>query len=450
MTASIWDPSGGVIPEGIQDLRNDLASSAVGEGGALVKGKGSKSGEIEFTLLEYTDWGNPNVMRCLSATQRADYLSGAGTIDISTPVQTYVTTVNGAAPVEFPAGTMKLTKEILLPSHGQLFGAHKNQSGNAGGTKILFQPTTLKSLFVKASPGTLQDGFCIDGFWVLGNSTDATGNSLYGLDITKINKSRFANMSFSGFRTAVQCNSTVNNRFEFIQMANSYISNISYTGGQATTDVWDQMYCTNAPIGIQTSGTNLNIRFNRPILESIELYGLNLVRESYGFSFTDTYAEDINSGNNAAGALFRCGHDGTTNAGAINLIVAGGKLGGRNAGKAGYCFDLDHIDGVIFGGFHMAHWITGVQTSGFTSHDQIISYPWTAGDVTNICNDKTKMAGIYPQTVFNDVAQSAMNAKFYDLRVDNLINYANDAAAAGGGLVTGDLYRTAGAVMVKL
>lgn len=368
-----------------------------------------------------------------------DYGADAtGLTDSTTAIQNAITAAVAAGnSVYMPAGTYLITDTITCPAKTMVIGEHRSQSAIQNGTKILFQPTTLKSLFSTGPTGTFKDGYCFENLWVVGNSTTSTGNSFRAFDLIKVIKSRFTNMRVDGFRTAFRVEATINNRFEFIQMANNYLHNIFYTGDYATTDVWEQCYISNAPIGVQTDGYNLGIRFNNCVFESLDNYGINLVKESYGWIAQNTYAEDVPSVNTATNAMFRVGYDGTTLAGAPQLVVNGGYIAGRNAGAVGSLLDVDYTDGVILGGFMAARYTNIVKTSSNTLTNQIVATGWTAASVSNMVTDTTKVSGYYSVGVFNGGTRNLQTAKFSNILTGPLTLDSSASATTAGYLQLG-------------
>jgi hypothetical protein len=339
--------------------------------------------------------------------------------------------------VYMPAGTYLVTDTLDCPAKTMVRGEHRSQSAIQNGTKINFQPTSLKSLFSTGPTGSFKDGYCFENLWIVGNSTTATGNSFRAFDLIKVIKSRFTNLRIDGFRAAFRVEATINNRFEFIQMANNYLYNIHYTGDSATTDVWEQCYISNAPIGVQTDGVSIGIRFNNCIFESLETYGINLVKEVYGWIAENTYVEDVPSNNTATNAMFRVGFDGATLAGTPQLLIHGGYVAGRNAGAVGSLLDVDFTDGVTLGGFIAARYTNIVKTSSNTQTNQIVAAGWTAASVSTMVTDITKVSGYYPIGVFNSGSRNLQTAKFQGILTGPLTLDSGAAATTAGNLQLG-------------
>ncbi len=348
-----------------------------------------------------------------------------------------------------PGGTTAyvITDQITIAQHTNIRGDHWHM-GSTGGTRINFTPSSAKSLFVAAS-GALKDGYSIEGLVIVGNSASAAGNSIYAFDIDNIIKSRFSNIRIYNFRTGIRCFATIMNRFEFVHVNDCHIQNILYDGGIATTDVWDTCYIINGPIGIQTNGASVGIRFVNCIIESITTYGVNLVKEVYGWQFVNTYSEDVPNSGTATDAMFRVGYDGTTLAGEIQLIVSGGYFGGRNAGASGSLFDIDYTDGVILGGFHVTRYTNVVKTSSNTQTTQVITKGWTSVTVTNQVTDVTKITGYYGKDTLTSGSRNRQNAIFSEVAflnspttpLNDYREYTSTSAACTGAITTAAIWK---------
>lgn len=388
------------------DDTSSAAADLSGDGGAdFIGWIRAAVGAVSYTLGTWLGWQKPNVLEFMTTAQRINYLAGTGSIDMTSAVQAAEDAATTAGRVlEWPGGAALITDTISRSTGSQWLGEHRNKGlpGFINGTKIKFQPTSAKSLWVPSgAPALFRVGYSTVGFHVEGNSASAAGNSIYAFDVHGINKSTFADLTITGFRYGFRCYGTIDNAFDRVAINNTYIASVLYDGGSSTTDVWDKCYFANSPIWVQTNGANIGIRFVKPTVESITTYGMNIVRESWGFEVDAPYLEDVPSANVATNAAFRVGYDGTTLAGAKQLTVRGGILGGRNAGGVGSAFDIDYTDGVEVGGFHMARFTNGIKTSANTQTNQILSLGWTAASVSNLVTDDTKVTGFFPQTVFN-------------------------------------------------
>lgn len=328
---------------------------------------------------------------------------GNGVTNDTAAIQAAIAASVAASTVLFvPGGTYLVTDTLSIPNKTQIVGEHRHQYAATSGTTINFQPTTAKSLFVPdGAPSAFRWGFALENLYISGNSANASGNSIYAIDAHGWNKSVVRNVAITNFRTGVRCYATINNRFEFLQIQSCYVQNILYDGGFSTTDVWEQCYIGTAPIGVQTNGANLAIRFNSCLFESITTYGINIVKECYGFLFLNCYGEDTPNANVATNALFRVGYDGAVLAEAPQLIIAGGHYGGRNAGGVGSFIDVDYTDGVQLGGMFISRFTNVVKTSANTQTHQIVATGWTSATVGTQVTDTTKVDGFYPLGAFN-------------------------------------------------
>jgi hypothetical protein len=344
---------------------------------------------------------------------------GDGTTDCTNAIQS---AINASAAISvkalFQAGTYLVTGQITLPNNTQMSGTHGHMSF-WGGTRISFQPTTAQKLFVPVNTGSFVDGYHIKDFYIQGNSTNSTGNSTTAIDCVKITKSRFTNLRIQGFRTGNRCEATINNRFEFCHITDNWLHNIFYTGAYATTDVWEQCYISNAPIGVQTDGITLGIRFNNCIFESITTWGVNIVKECYGWSFTNCYSEDTPNANVATNAMFRVGFDGAVLAETPQLTIMGGHYGGHNGASYGAFLNVDYTDGITLGGFTVSRYVNVVRTSANTQTNQIVAEGWVQASISTTVSDTTKVVGHYPNMSFNGGTRNHQNAFYNSLGFPN-------------------------------
>lgn len=322
--------------------------------------------------------------------------------------------------VEYLGGSYLITDTLSMPNKTQIMGQHYHQYVD-GGTKIIFSPVTAKSLFVPSgAPAAFRFGYSLQNLYILGNSASAVGNSVYAIDAHGWNKCLVRNVAINQFRTGVRCYATINNRFEFVQIQNCYIQDILYDGGFSTTDVWEQPYFGNAPIGVQTNGINLGIRWVDIAIEGVTTWGFNICKESYGFMVEGGYSEDVPTANVATNALFRVGFDGAALSGAgVQLVVKGGLWAGRNAGAVGACLDVDFSDGVIFEPGGVLRWTNAIRTSANTQTNQVVSGPFVTVTVGTTVSDTTKVLGFYPLGSFNSGTRNAQNLSAWQIRFPN-------------------------------
>lgn len=337
-----------------------------------------------------------------------------------------------------PAGTYRVTDTLNIPSFTQIQGEHKYQNkGGYGvtpkGTKIHFEPTSAKSLFVASGTppfGTFRGCYSIDGLYIQGNSTSASGNSVIALDVDQVTEGNFSNLAIVGFRTGIRCVGTISNRFCFNFIYSCFVQNILYDGNTATTDVWEQCYISNAPIGVKTNGESLAIRFNNCIFESIENYGVELTKECYGWQFTGTYVENVPSIANANGCMFRVGHTGSSLAVTPALIVTGGVIGGRNAGSIGNAVDVDYAYGVIINGVTFARYTNVVRATANTIAGTVVTNSNQFVQCTSFYSGPTgKLQGSFPNGAVNLGAAYGQNGAYRNISADQLQAYDGNGSA---------------------
>lgn len=322
--------------------------------------------------------------------------------------------VNYAAPlgalVYVPQGTYLITETISLPFHSKISGVSKTQSGtnfnvNSPGSKIVFAPTTAKSLFTTTgsttSTGGFRFGYYLEGLYIQGNSTNASGNSIYALEIKNVIYSTFKDIVIEGFRTDIYIIGTINNRFENVHCASAYIYNVLYDGGTSTTDVWTQCTFHYAPTGVEIQGSVLGLRFTDCLFETLDNYGMNLSKESFGIIVTNSYGENVPATANANGAMFRVGYDGTTNVVANKLTIIGGYYGGRNVGNVGYWLDIDYAYGVLISSPYIARYSYLVRTTANTTAGVISFNNGQFLQCSNKFTGPIEPVGVYPASVVN-------------------------------------------------
>ena len=428
--ASVWTRQADPIGQ----ISDDLAATT---GAGLIGWIRAATGAIAYTLGEFLGWQKPNVMEFMTVAQRIDYLTGAGALDVTAAIQAAENAATSAGRLlEFPGGCALITDTISRATGSQWIGEHRNQGlpSFINGTKIKFQPATPKDLWVPSgAPSLYRVGYCTEGFHVAGNS-----NARYCWDVYGINKSKFKDLSIDGFQVGMRMYGTIHNDLDNISITNSSTSAVLYNGGTCTTDTWGKTYIANAPIGIQTNGSCVAIRFRDLTMESITTYGVNIVKEAQ-LIVDELYTEDIGNGGSATSAAFRIGYDGTTLSGAPQLIVGKGVVGGRNAGGVGSAFDIDYTDGVqIGGGLHVTRFTNGIKTSANTSTNQVVSLGWTCSSVSNIVTDDTKISGFFPKAVFNGSSRNAQTHRFL-----------GDQYSSPGGACTGAITTSSGWNLAK-
>lgn len=360
-----------------------------------------------------------SVFDFMSALEIADVKARTSGFDVTLAIQTAVTyAVSEKAKLYFPAGTYLVTDTINLPIGAQLVGETGFQLVRSFGvdpkaTTINFQPTTLKSLFVCSgtSHSNFRFHYSIEGFYLRGNSTDASGNSNYALELRGSIYARYENIGIEQFRTGILCDRTINNRFCNIYTTGK-VQAVLYAGNNETTDVWEQCSFQQSPIGVQTAGSSIGVRFSNSLFEQLDTYGVNLTKETQNFTFENCYAEDVCFGGAATSAMFRVGFDGTTAAGPTQLTVIGGLYAGRNAGTVGAFLTCDVINGVVIVSPDVRRFTTGILTSASTSDNTIVVQGFVAQSVTTVVTDIIKIAGIYPTGVFSGANKNQQRGIF--------------------------------------
>lgn len=419
------ETSKAITPFGLQ------ATLTSNTGATLVGWIKAATGAVSYTLGTWLGWQKPNVLEFMSTAQRIDYLAGTGSLDVTAAVQAAETASTSAGRLlEWPGGCALITDTISRATGSQWVGEHRNKGlpGFINGTKIKFQPASAKYLCAPAgAPALYRVGYSTVGFHIEGNSASAVGNSIAVMDVHGINKSTFADLTITGFRRGFRLYATIDNAFDKVAINNTYVESVLYDGGVSTTDVWDKCYFANSPIWVQTNGANLGIRFINPTVESITTYGMNLVKESWGFDVVNPYLEDVPSANVSTNAAFRVGYDGTTLSNATQLKVHGGVIGGRNAGGVGSAFDVDSTDGIDIGGFYVTRYTNVVKTSTNTLTNQVVARGWTSTSISTQVTDDTKVTGFWGAGVTNSASR---NQQTYRLSGDQFTGTATPCTGA--------------------
>lgn len=332
--------------------------------------------------------------------------------------------VNFAAPrglitfIDSTADGCYIDDQISCPVGTKVLGLYRGH-GFEGSSKIIFDPATPKSLYVPATTGSFVDGYSFENLFIEGNSLTAGGNSIYAIDMDYVIKSQVKNVRTSLFRYGIRCYATIHNRFEDVHITNSSIACVLYAGNVCTTDTWDHCYLSNAPLGVEAVGTNLGILWtNNTIFETLENYGMNLCKETYGWQASDCYAENVGYDGTATNAMFRIGYDGATLAIGNTITVDGGYYGGRNAGGVGSLFDINESYGVILGGFFAARWTNIVNPGASVETNRVVCRGWDSVSVVTQVTDVTKCTGIYPAGVVNSSTRNGQRVKYLSGEID--------------------------------
>lgn len=330
-----------------------------------------------------------------------------------------------------PDGTYLITDTLNIPVGTQISGqtcfqSVKQYSQNPKATTILFQPASVKNLFVAS--GTSYSGFrfyySICNLYIIGNSVDSSGNSLYALNLDGVIYSHFENIGCEGFISTFYCNKTINNRF-----VNCYATGITqavlYAGNNETTDVWEQCSFKSSPVGIQFNGSSIGVRFTNCLFEDITTYGMDIAKECQNIIVDSPYTENINTGNLSINCMYRVGYAGSSLVVANHLIINGGIYQGRNAGAIGSFIDADYCNGIEVSNVFIARFTNGIKTSTNTTNDSIVLSGFTALSVTNIITDTTKVSGLYPSGVVNSGTHNRQNSRVHNLTVVNNATLGN-------------------------
>lgn len=335
----------------------------------------------------------------------------------------------------------RITDTLLGANHTMISGEHCHM-GFRSGTCINFRPGSLKSFFQPTGlPASLKDGYLIENLYIEGNSTSSTGNSNIGLDIDNIIKSTFRNCRIQGFRTGVRCYATNSNQFVAMHPTDNYVQSVLYAGGISTTDNWWGGYISNAPILVNTSGSNISIKFIGTTFEGAgthsanatdQAIGVNLVKETENFEFTCCYGEDAPNTDNVTNAMFMIGRDGSTTQGVFQARILGGSWKGRAAGSRGAFIKTYTVDGVYLGGgANIAQYPTVVDNSdAATLANQIVLGEFGCTSVGTIVADDTKVTGTFP---LGSMGSATRNQQTYRLSGDQ---FTGTATACTGAITT--------------
>lgn len=306
-----------------------------------------------------------------------------------------------------PAGQYLITSTLSIYTGTIIIGeagfALTASYGPTLSSEIIFQPSIPRTLFqVVADPATgTSPGFytkiSLEKLILLG---DGTINSSYGLDITRLIYSNFSQLTISGFQYAIKAYSTINNRFNFCYLQ-GLAAAVRYSG-TATTDVWMQCSFWGSPVGIQTIGATIGIRFIGCLFEQIDTYGADIVKETESMEFLGCYAEDVPYTNIATGCMFRVGHDGTTLVEENHLIVTGGSYHGRNAGTIGDWMSTDFCTSVMVSGVNVSRYTNVFKATGNTRDSALVVFGMAGISYAAFGSGTAgKVVGVFPSSVLN-------------------------------------------------
>lgn len=346
----------------------------------------------------------------------------------------------------FPTGTYLVTDTLTIYSGTTITGdqswAFPASYGPTLASQIKFEPTSLKDLFVIGDNPNIgitpafYTKISISNMILLGNGDTY---SQYGLNLDRVIYSNFENLTITAFKYPVRLLSTINNGFTNLYL-NGTQSCVRYSGGSATTDVWNRCTFFGSPVGVQTVGVTIGVRFTECLFEQIDTYGADIVKDTETMTFVNCYCEDVPYTNTATGCMFRVGLDGTTLSTENQLTVIGGKYQGRNAGTVGSWMDIDFASGVMVVAPNVSRYTNVVNTTANTVDNSVfVSGLDGIGYATFNSGTAGKVSGIYPATVLNSGSFRYV-ARVSDLTASGTVTatggFANNASVrwyAGGG-----------------
>ena len=422
MTGQLFAASGVVVSGTLS--RNGFNVVTVGDvetvtstmiaSGTIIDADVNISGAINATKLNFLQAGASGVARTVDSKLK-DTVSvkdfgtvGDGVTDDTAAIQA---AINNAAVnnrlLLFPLGTYLVTNTLTIYSGSTLRGeagwAYPAAYGPTLSSNILFQPTSLKNLFdVGNNPNiggvpAFYTKISISNLILLGNGATY---SQYGLNLDKVIYSNFDNLTITNFKWPVRLNNTINNRFDSIYLTGTTAC-VRYLGS-ATTDTWRQCSFFGSPVGVQTIGATIGIRFIDCLFEQIDTYGADIIKETENMSFINCYSEDVPYTNTATGCMFRVGLDGTTLVVENHLIVIGGTYHGRNAGTIGDWMSVDYSNGVIVSSVGVSRYTNVFKGTANTRDDSIVCLGLNGISFTSVYSGTTgKLTGIFPNSVIN-------------------------------------------------
>lgn len=347
----------------------------------------------------------------------------------------------------FPTGTYLVTDTLTIYSGTTITGdqawAYPASYGPTLASQIKFEPTSLKNLFVLGDNPNIgiapafYTKISISNMILLGNGDTY---SQYCLNLDKVIYSTFENLTITAFKYPIRLNNTINNKFSNLFLTGTQ-SCVRYSGGSATTDVWDKCTFFGSPVGVQTVGVTIGIRFTDCLFEQIDTYGADIIKDTETMTFVNCYAEDVPYTNVSTGCMFRVGLDGTTLSTENQLTVIGGKYQGRNAGTVGSWMSVDYASGIMIVSPNVSRYTNVINTTANTVDNSVFVSGLDGIGYTNFNSGTTgKVSGIYPATVLNS-GSFRYGARFSDVTctgavtagANGFINYGSIVWYAGGG-----------------
>ena len=334
---------------------------------------------------------------------------GNGTTDSTAAIQL---AINAAAVnnqlLYFPTGTYLVTDTLTIYSGTTITGdqswSYPASYGSTLASQIKFVPTSLKDLFALGTNPNIGSApafytkISICNLIILGNGNTY---SQYCLNLDRVIYSNFENLTITDFNYPVRLNNTINNYFTNLFLTGT-VACVRYSGGSATTDVWTKCTFFGSPVGIQTVGVTIGIRFTDCLFEQLDTYGADIIKDTETMTFLNCYSEDVPYTNTATGCMFRVGLDGTTLSTENQLTVIGGKYQGRNAGAVGSWMSIDYASGVMISSPNVSRYTNVINTTANTVDNSVFVSGLDGISYTTFNSGTAgKVSGIYPSTVLN-------------------------------------------------
>ena len=377
------------------------------------------------TLIPKYDQGSANEINRDISLKLAETVSvldfgadNTGATDSTTAIQNAITYCGNTKQLFFPSGTYLVTNTLNLIAGSNLIGTNQAQgeqeySTGVTASTILFQPTTVKDLFLMATPSSGFNGkLAISNLMLIGNTTGTTTgantNSQYALNLSTVIYGNFSNLEIRQFRGGINCFNTINNRFCNIRIANSSVVGVQYSGtSPPTTDVWEQCSFTNAPTGVILT-TGIAIRFVNCLFESLDNYGANIAMECAHIQFVSCYGENIPLVN-ASGAMFYVGYLGSVGSNNNILIVTGGKYQGNDTTTQGTWLAASTVQGAMINGVSVSAFTNVITTGSNTALYAICCSGLQSYSCGTVYSDLTKISGFLDYQNISNATGSVAN-----------------------------------------
>lgn len=341
-----------------------------------------------------------------------------GSTDDTLALQSLTATAlaNGVQYILFPAGATVITDSITCATAtgiGLYFiGITPYLNGFVSGnnkTRILFQPTSVKDLFVYDGTGAVTTYGSKGGLAnisITGNSSSTGDNSRYCINLDNMSQMIFSNVGIEKFEAGVYTKDCMDNNYNQMYIQTCYTAGVQYPAdtGLTTTDTWEGGRIAVCPWAIIIVD-GISLKFNNMILENNAEGICNVYKEAFSVVFNNCHCEDNPTENNAAHQNFRVGYDGTTLA-ADNtaLTISNCHFTGRAAGAVGTWLAVDEADQVKVDNCHIRGFTTGVTTTANTVNGGavMLTNPNFTSVSTVISEDTAyDVVGIYPTVQIN-------------------------------------------------